>query len=226
MRRSRHGGHALLLYWPAALQGRPMKPLFPILLLSLLPLAVSAAAPPTHAQIEAAVMAMIEAEKKPAASAQDLLLQSMYTPRGFEHGPCFASTAVAGAYECLVGMEIGLKNRYRMLRFVPQGMGWAMQRADVDAPVPPRERVRALLNAQLDRRAASIDDAATREELRAFQQRLQILAIENCELRSTQVPEIRCDVTAGDDSERGTDQQTYAFDAQGQWQNAAPEDGR
>jgi len=203
-----------------------MKPLFPALLLTLLPLGTLAATPPTPAQIEAAVMAMVDAEKKPAASPQDLLLQSMYTPRGFEPGPCFASTAVAGAYECLVGMEIGLKNRYRMLRFIPQGMGWAMQRADVDAPVPPRERVRALLNAQLDRRAASIDDAATREELRAFQQRLQILAIENCELRSTQVPEIRCDVTAGDDSERGTDQQTYAFDAQGQWQNAAPEDGR
>ena len=64
-----------------------MKPFFPTLLLSLLPLTVSAAAPPTHAQIEAAIMAMIEAEKKPAASAQDLLLQSMFTPRGFEHGP-------------------------------------------------------------------------------------------------------------------------------------------
>ncbi len=203
-----------------------MKPFSPTLLLSLLPLTVSAAAPPTHAQIEAAIMAMIEAEKKPAASAQDLLLQSMFTPRGFEHGPCFASTTVTGAYECLVGMEIGLKNRYRMLRFVPQGMGWAMQRADVDAPVPPHERVRELLIEQLDHRAAAIEDAAAREELRAFQQRLQILAIDDCELRSTEAAEIRCDVTAGDGTERGTDPQTYVFDAQGQWQNAAAEDRR
>lgn len=203
-----------------------MKPLFPTLLLTLLPLSALAATPPTHAQIDAAIMAMIEAEKKPAASTQDLLLQSMFTPRGFEHGPCFVSTTVAGAYECLVGMEIGLKNRYRMLRFVPQGMGWVMQRADVDAPVPPRERARELLNETLDRRAAATDDAATRDELRAFQQRLQILAIEDCELRSTQAPEIRCDVTAGDDTERGTDPQTYVFDAQGQWQNAAPGDSR
>ncbi|WP_369348080.1 hypothetical protein [Stenotrophomonas sp. JAG2] len=203
-----------------------MKPLFPTLLLSLLPLGVSAATPPTHAQIEAAIMAMIEAEKKPAASAQDLVLQSMFTPRGFDHGPCFASTTVTGAYECLVGMEIGLKNRYRMLRFVPQGLGWAMQRADVDAPVPPRERVRELLIEQLDHRAAAIDDAAAREELRAFQQGLQILAIEDCELHSMQAPEIRCDVTAGDGTERGTDPQTYVFDAQGEWQNAAPEDRR
>jgi len=203
-----------------------MKPLFPTLLLSLLPLGVSAATPPTHAQIEAAIMAMIEAEKKPAASAQDLVLQSMFTPRGFDHGPCFASTTVTGAYECLVGMEIGLKNRYRMLRFVPQGMGWAMQRADVDAPVPPRERVRALLVEQLDRRAAGSDDAAERDALHAFQQRLQIVEIKDCELHSMQVPEIRCDVTAGDDTERGTQPQTYVFDAQGQWQNAAPDDGR
>lgn len=203
-----------------------MKPLFPALLLTLLPLGALAASPPTPAQIEAAVMAMVEAEKTPAASTQDLLLQSMFTPRRFEHGPCWASTTLAGAYDCLVGMEIGLKNRYRMLRFVPQGMSWAMQRADVDAPVPPRERVRELLNAQLDRRAASIDDAATREELRAFQQRLQIFAIDDCELRSTQAPEIRCNVTAGDATERGTEPQTYVFDAQGQWQNAAPGDGR
>ena len=203
-----------------------MKPLFPTLLLTLLPLPGFAATPPTPAQIEAAIMAMIEAEKTPAASAQDLLLQSMFIPRGFEHGPCFASTTVTGAYECLVGMEIGLKNRYRMLRFVPQGMGWAMQRADVDAPVPPRERVRELLIEQLGHRAASITDAAARDELRAFQQRLQILAVDDCELRSTQSPEIRCDVTAGDDTERGTDPQTYVFDAQGQWQNAAPEDAR
>ena len=117
-----------------------MKPLFPALLLTLLPLGALAAPPPTPAQIEAAVMAMVEAEKTPAASTQDLLLQSMFTPRRFEHGPCWASTTLAGAYDCLVGMEIGLKNRYRMLRFVPQGMGWAMQRADVDAPVPPRKR--------------------------------------------------------------------------------------
>ncbi|WP_353085346.1 hypothetical protein [Stenotrophomonas sp.] len=203
-----------------------MTPLFPTLLLTLLPLSALAATAPTPAQIEAAIMAMVEAEKKPATTTQALMLQSMFTPRGFEHGPCFASKTVTGAYECLVGMEIGLKNRYRMLRFVPQGMGWAMQRADVDAPVPPRERVRALLVEQLDRRAEASDDAAERDALHAFQQRLQIVEIKDCELHSMQVPEIRCDVTAGDDTERGTQPQTYVFDAQGQWQNAAPDDGR
>jgi len=203
-----------------------MKPLFPTLLLTLLPLPGVAATPPAPAQIEAAILAMIAAEKKPATTTQALMLQSMFTPRGFEHGPCFASTTVTGAYECLVGMEIGLKNRYRMLRFVPQGMGWTMQRADVDAPVPPRERVRELLIEQLGHRAVSITDAAARDELRAFQQRVQILAVDDCELHSTQSPEIRCDVTAGDDAERGTQPQTYVFDAQGQWQNAAPDDGR
>jgi hypothetical protein len=203
-----------------------MNPLFPTLLLTLLPLPGVAATPPAPAQIEAAIMAMIDAEKKPATTTQALMLQSMFTPRGFEHGPCFASTTVTGAYECLVGMEIGIKNRYRMLRFVPQGMGWTMQRADVDAPVPPRERVRELLIEQLGHRAACITDAAARDELRAFQQRVQILAVDDCELHSTQSPEIRCDVTAGDDTERGTQPQTYVFDAQGQWQNAAPDDGR
>jgi hypothetical protein len=89
-----------------------------------------------------------------------------------------------------------------------------------------RERVRELLIEQLGHRAASITDAAARDELRAFQQRVQILAVDDCELHSTQSPEIRCDVTAGDDTERGTQPQTYVFDGQGQWQNAAPDDGR
>jgi hypothetical protein len=209
---------------------RLLAPLLPSLLLlpllPLLPLAAFATTPPTHAQIEAAVMAMIAAETKPAESAQDLLLQSMFTPRGFEHGPCFASTEVSGAYECLVGLEIGIKNRYRMLRFVPQGMGWVLEKADVPAPAPPRERVRELLNQHLDRRRAGIEDVTAREEMRAFQKRLQVLAIEDCELRRTHVAEITCEVTAGDDTERSTEGQTYVFDAQGQWQNAIPDADR
>jgi len=198
-----------------------MKHLLAPLLLSLLPLTAVAATPPTHAQIEASILAMIEAEKTPAASTQDLLLYAMSTPRGFEHGPCFASAAVSGAYECLVGMEIGIRNRYRMLRFVPQGVGWALEKAEVPAPVPPRERARELLSERLDARVADIADATARGELRAFQQRLQVIAIEDCELRDMGAAEITCDVTAGADTERGTEPQTYVFDAQGQWQNAA-----
>jgi hypothetical protein len=196
-------------------------PLAP-LLLSLLPLTAMAATPPTHAQIEASILAMIDAEKKPAASSQDLLLHAMFTPRGFEHGPCFTSATVSGAYECLVGMEIGIRTRYRMLRFVPQGMGWVLEKADVPAPVPPRERARALLSERLDERMASIADATARGEMRAFQKRLQVIAIEDCELRDMGAAEITCDVTAGDGTERGGEPQTYVFDAQGQWQNAAP----
>lgn len=189
-------------------------------LLSLLPLSAVAATPPTHAQIEASILAMIDAEKKPAASTQDLVLHAMFTPRGFEHGPCFASADVSGAYECLVGMEIGIRTRYRMLRLVPQGMGWALEKADVPAPVPPRERARALLSERLDERMASITDATARGEMRASQKRLQVRAIQDCELRSTYAAEITCEVTAGDGTELGTEPQTYVFDAQGQWQNA------
>jgi hypothetical protein len=198
-----------------------MKHLLAPLLLSLLPLTAVAATPPTHAQIEASILAMIEAEKKPAASTQDLLLRAMFTPRGFAHGPCFASATVSGAYECLVGMEMGIKTRYRMLRFVPQGMGWGLVKADVPAPVPPRERARELLSERLDARVADIADATARGEMRAFQQRLQVIAIEDCALRDMGAAEITCEVTAGADNERGTEPQTYVFDAQGQWQNAA-----
>jgi len=203
-----------------------MNQLLAPLLLSLLPLTAAAATAPTHAQIEASILAMIEAEKTPAASTQDLLLHAMFTPRGFEHGPCFASAAVSGAFECLVGMEMGIRNRYRMLRFLPQGMGWVLEKADVPAPVPPRERARELLSQRLDARVATLADATARGQMRAFQQRLQVIAIEDCELRDMGAAEITCDVTAGDDTERGTEPQTYVFDAQGQWQNAAPDADR
>lgn len=193
-----------------------------LLPLLTLPMHADAANAPGPAQIEAAVMAVVEKETPAEPTDQQRVLQAMFTPRGFEHGPCFASATVTGAYECLVGLEIGVKTRYRMLRFLPQGTGWTLQQADVDAPVPPRERVRALAVEQMQAEIATSADAAHGEALRTFQLRFQVLAIEDCELRESRAAEISCEVTLGDDQDRGTRIQTYVFDAQGQWQNAVP----
>ncbi|MCC4616852.1 hypothetical protein LL972_12750 [Xanthomonas campestris pv. asclepiadis] len=184
----------------------------------------AAAATLSLAQAQQALDAAIADDM--AANTQEQgndLMPAIFHPRLTALTGCLpAVDAKPETLDCIVTGQAGLSERHMTLRFVPNDNAWALQHSEkemeVAAPVPPQDRVQALLREAISQLLTQENDAATRTRIQDAARTAQVSGVERCELGS-KAPVVECDVIVEAEGKRGTRPMAFAL-VDGQWQNA------
>ncbi len=184
----------------------------------------AAAATVSLAQAQQALDAAIADDMAADPQTQgDELMSAMFRPRLTALTGCLpAVDAKPETLDCIVTGQAGPSERHMTLRFVPKGNAWALQHSEkemeVAAPVPPQDRVQALLRDVISQLLVQENDAAMRTRIQDAARTAQVSGIEHCEL-GRQAPVVECDVIVEAEGKRGTRPMAFAL-VDGQWQNA------